>query len=47
VVGLREGTMLLVENRTMKLIGNLTARIFKKGNTPVELSSVDDLSFLL
>ncbi len=47
VVGLREGTMLLVENRTMKLIGNLTARIFKRGNTPVELSSVDDLSFLL
>lgn len=47
VVGLREGTMLHVEDRTMKLIGNRTARIFKKGNAPIELSSADDLSFLL
>lgn len=47
VVGLREGTMLHVENDQIRLIGNRTARIFKKGTTPVELSSGDDFSFLL
>ncbi|HPR85212.1 MAG TPA: dipeptidase PepE [Prolixibacteraceae bacterium] len=47
VVGLREGTMLHVENRKMKLIGDRNVRIFKNGKTPVELSSADDLSFLL
>ena len=31
VVGLREGTMLLVENRKMNLIGPRKARIFRKG----------------
>ena len=47
VVGLREGTMLHVEDQQMHLIGNRTARIFRKGSTPVELSSEDDFSFLL
>jgi len=47
VVGLREGTMLRVEDQKMQLIGNRTARIFRKGNTPVELSSQDDFGFLL
>lgn len=47
VVGLREGTMLHVENKQMRLIGNRTARIFKKGKPPVELSCEDDFSFLL
>jgi len=47
VVGLREGTMLRVEDGQIRLIGNRTARIFRKGKTPVELSSADDLSFLL
>ncbi len=47
VAGLREGTMLRVENDQMRLIGNRTARIFKKGNAPVELSAADDFSFLL
>lgn len=47
VVGLREGTMLLVEDRQMRLIGTRTARIFKKGKQPVEMSDGDDLSFLL
>ena len=47
VVGLREGTMLRVEDRQMHLIGNRTARIFIKGTTPVELSSKDDFGFLL
>jgi len=47
VVGLREGSMLKVENGSMKLIGNRTLRIFKKGKQPVELSANDDFSFLL
>ncbi len=47
VVGLREGTMLHLENDQINLIGNRTARIFRKGTTPVELSSADDFSFLL
>ncbi len=47
VVGLREGTMLRVEGKKMQLIGNRTARIFKKGKPPVELSSAEDFSFLL
>jgi dipeptidase E len=47
VIGLREGTMLRVENKKMSLIGNRTARIFKKGTSPVELGSEDDFSFLL
>ena len=47
VVGLREGTMLRVENRHMKLIGQHPARIFRKDYDPVELSENDDFSFLL
>jgi dipeptidase E len=47
VVGLREGTMLLVENGRMKLIGPRNARIFLRGNEPAEMSPADDLSFLL
>jgi dipeptidase E len=47
VVGLRESTMLLVENKTLRLIGPRNARIFLKGTIPAELSQNDDLSFLL
>ncbi len=47
VVGLREGTMLLLENETLSLKGDKTARIFKKGSSPRELGNRDDLSFLL
>lgn len=47
VVGLREGTMLLVEDKEMTLIGNRSARIFKHGQEPSELSNEDDFSFLL
>lgn len=47
VVGLREGTILKLENQKLALIGNITARIFKKGYNPKELSSADDFSFLL
>lgn len=47
VIGLREGTMLLRENENLSLIGSKTARIFKKGASPVELGKDDDMSFLL
>lgn len=47
VVGLREGTMLRVEGRQIDLIGSRTARIFRKGNAPVELNQADDFSFLM
>ena len=47
VVGLREGTMLWVENGKMSLHGHLTARLFKYGQAPVELSTSDDFTFLL
>jgi len=47
VVGLREGTMLLLENGKLSLVGNKTARIFKWEKAPQELSNTDDLDFLL
>jgi dipeptidase E len=47
VVGLREGTMLRVEDEQIRLIGNRKARIFKKESSPVELGSDDDFDFLL
>ncbi len=47
VVGLREGTMLKLENKKIELIGDKMCRIFKKGETPVELAKEDDLNFLL
>jgi len=47
VVGLREGTMLKYENNSLKLIGDRSARIFKKGDLPLELNAVDDFNFLL
>lgn len=47
VVGLREGTMLRVEDDKIELIGNRTARIFRKGEEPKELGAKDDFGFLL
>ncbi len=47
VVGLREGTMLKLENRNLSLIGERSCRIFRKDKTPVELTSKDDFNFLL
>ncbi|KUK78074.1 MAG: hypothetical protein XD92_0545 [Proteiniphilum acetatigenes] len=47
VVGLREGTMLLLEDGDLVLIGNRKARIFRYGEEPQELSSEDDFTFLL
>jgi dipeptidase E len=47
VVGLREGTMLLLENDDLALIGKRKARVFKYGQEPLELSEEDDFNFLL
>jgi dipeptidase E len=47
VVGLREGTMLLLENNDLILIGKRKARVFKYGQEPLELSNEDDFNFLL
>lgn len=47
VVGLREGTMLKLENNKLQLIGERLCRIFRKGEKPVELSSQDDFGFLM
>ena len=47
VAGLREGSMLVHENGKISLNGSRNIRIFKKGILPAELSSSDDLSFLL
>lgn len=47
VVGLREGTMLWVENQTVKLIGKKSARIFKFNKETKELFAKDDFNFLL
>lgn len=47
VVGLREGTMLWLENQTVKLIGKKSARIFKFNKETKELFAKDDFNFLL
>ena len=46
VVGLREGTMLKLENEKLELIGKRQLRIFLKNSKPKELSAGDNLSFL-
>jgi dipeptidase E len=47
VVGLREGSMLLCQENHLSLLGKRSARIFNKGEIPVELSPLDNFSFLL
>lgn len=46
VVGLREGTMLRIDNAKVELIGPRNARIFKYGREPREIAPGDDLDFL-
>lgn len=47
VLGLRESTLLKLEDDRLQLIGSRTARLFKKGKVPTDLQVTDDLSFLL
>lgn len=47
VIGLREGTMLKLDQNKLELIGQFSARLFRKGIAPRELTSDDDLNFLL
>lgn len=47
VVGLREGTGLLVEDGSIGLLGDAQARIFRGGNAPREIDPGTDCSFLL
>ncbi|MGH9826887.1 MAG: dipeptidase PepE, partial [Blastocatellia bacterium] len=47
VVGLREGTMLRVEGRSIALKGTMSARIFRRGHDPVEVQSGSELSDLI
>lgn len=47
VIGLREGTMLKINEDNIKLIGPKPARIFIKGKEPFEVGINDDLTFLL
>ncbi len=47
VAGLREGTMLLVENRSIRFIGPRKMRIFKYGSAPLEIGPGNDAGFLI
>lgn len=47
VVGLREATLLRVEDNNLSLVGDKKVRLFKKGTAPSELDRKADLSFLL
>lgn len=47
VVGLREATLLKREDNKLELLGNKTARLFKKDWITKEVSIDEDLSFLL
>ena len=46
VVGLREGSWLEVKGDTIILKGNLTARLFRQNQSPVEMENESDLSLL-
>ncbi|MGI6338395.1 MAG: dipeptidase PepE [Bacteroidales bacterium] len=47
IIGLREGTMLRIENGRIMLSGQAKARIFRKDHQILELGKDDDLSFLM
>ncbi len=47
VLGLREGCILRVENKKMKLIGSRPVRVFRFGKDPVEMQADEDISMFL
>ena len=47
VVGLREGSWLMLKNGLLTLEGELSARIFRAGQAPEEIAAGSDLKFLL
>ncbi|MER3329181.1 MAG: dipeptidase PepE, partial [Candidatus Kapaibacterium sp.] len=47
VVGLREGSILKIENNDITLIGKPTLRIFEKGKEPKEYDNSANINFLL
>jgi dipeptidase E len=47
VVGLREGTMLRIEDASIQLLGEKSARIFLKGHEARDCTPQDSLEFLL
>jgi len=47
VVGLREGSILQVEDEHLTLLGGKKAKIFRKGQAPFEVSAEDSLQFLM
>ncbi len=47
VIGLREGTLLKLVNKSLHLLGNKPARIFKYHMVPIEFNPSDNLRFLL
>lgn len=46
VTGLREGTGFLIENDTIKLLGDAQCRVFRYAETPRELGAADNCDFL-
>ncbi len=46
VVGLREGSTILVDGDNMQLLGEKEARIFKHGMAPMEIAPGDSMEFL-
>jgi dipeptidase E len=47
VLGLREGCMFLIEDKKMTLIGSKPVRVFRFGETPVEMEPGEDFSKFL
>ena len=47
VVGLRDGSLLRIENSAIKLIGAKGARVFLKGRDAIDYSADESVQFLL
>ena len=47
VAGLREGTLLRIENNNIELLGKKSCRIFRYGQNPTEINPGEKLNFLM